>query len=76
MNTSIQADMDKVEKRDLKKKSQNKVAIMLTFSSNISLLSSISRRVCRILMHNFSSFSISFLVCLMSLTKKNISHKA
>lgn len=33
-----------------------------------SFLSSISRRVCKILMHSFSSLSISFLVCLISLS--------
>lgn len=40
----------------------------LTDSSKHSLLSSISRSVWRILIHSFSSLSMSFLVCLISLT--------
>lgn len=40
----------------------------LTVSSKHSFLPSISRRVCRILMDSFSSLSINFLVCLISLT--------
>lgn len=41
---------------------------VLTDSWMHSFLSSISRRVCKILMHSFSSLSISFLVCLISLS--------